>query len=325
MEPLLAARQLTKLYHVGATTIRALWLVDLEIQPREIVAIVGESGSGKSTLAELIMGVQSPTSGELRYNGRPLDAVRPRATRRLIQLVPQNPLSALNPKRTVFQSVSLPLEVHGIGTRATRRGRVADLLDLVGLPTEIMDRSPEILSGGQRQRVAIARAIAAEPETLILDEPTSALDVSVQARVLRLLQDIHNRFELTFVFITHDLAVASVLASRVVVLYKGEIVESGPTASVLLSPRHRYTQMLVSSLPVLSEAEEALKPDWSWTKRAPFDVLATLGCAFSTRCPYVLAACHAERPAMTAFSEGHVARCINPRPGFTDAARPTAV
>ncbi len=322
-DALISARQLTKEHRVGTKTIRALWRVDLEVSRGEIVAVVGESGSGKSTLAEQILGIQAPTSGELLYCGQPLPAARPRALRRLIQLVPQNPMSALNPKRTVFQSVGLPLSVHDIGPRAGRRQRVAELLELVGLPSEIMDRSPEILSGGQRQRVAIARALASEPDVVVLDEPTSALDVSVQARVLRLLMDIYRRFSLTFIFITHDLAVARILASRVVVLYRGEVVEYGPTTAVLFSPRHRYTQMLVSSLPVVSEAEERLKPDWPWTKKAQIETAAASGCPFNARCPYVLQECFRQSPEMTEFGDGHAARCLNPRQSSAQAEKAT--
>ena len=322
---LISAHQLTKLYYTKSSVVRALDAIDLDIRKGEIVAVVGESGSGKSTIAELLLGIQSPTSGDVRYRGKPLPAVRPRALKRLMQLVPQNPLSALNPRCSIFKSVALPLEVHSIGNTSKHREKVSDLLSLVGLPAEIMDRQPQVLSGGQRQRVAIARALASEPEIIILDEPTSALDVSVQARVLRLLIDIHRRFELTYIFITHDLAVARILANRVVVLYRGGIVESGPTADVLLKPRHRYTQMLVSSLPVVSAAEERLKPSWVWTQKVQIEgVGAATGCPFSPRCPHALPICFHKAPEMTFSSPDHGARCFNPGGGdAVPAADPT--
>ncbi|MGN6768747.1 MAG: ABC transporter ATP-binding protein [Rhizobiaceae bacterium] len=319
-EALLSVRKLTKEFRTGSATVKALDRVELDVAEREVVAVVGESGSGKSTLAEQILGIQAATSGEVHFRGKRLPVHRTRELKRLIQLVPQNPLSALNPRRSVFQSVALPLQVHALGKRAEHRERVAELLELVGLPADIMDRQPQVLSGGQRQRVAIARALAARPEIIVLDEPTSALDVSVQARVLRLLMDIRSRLDLAYIFITHDLAVARILADRVVVLYKGVIVESGPTADVLIGPRHRYTQMLVSSLPVISEEEERLKPTWSWTRKVHLEMAAGDGCPFVPRCPYSLPDCSARMPDPRRFTTDHMALCFNPRDDADDEA-----
>jgi oligopeptide/dipeptide ABC transporter ATP-binding protein len=221
--------------------------------------------------------------------------------------------------------VGLPLAVHQLRPRAERRERVRELLEMVGLPADILDRQPQVLSGGQRQRVAIARALAAEPQAIILDEPTSALDVSVQARVLRLLVDIRRRFSLSYLFVTHDLAVARILANRVIVLYKGEIVESGPTSQVLLAPRHRYSQMLSSSLPVISQEEVAIKPQWNWTKKVTAESGFTAGCPFAPRCPYALDVCGRERPPLVTSPTGRTAHCFNPGDDETEAWRAAAV
>lgn len=314
-DTVLSAHQLCKVYATRTKSVRALHNLDVTIEKGQIVAIVGESGSGKSTFGELVLGIQSPTSGDILYRDKPMPRRRPASLKRLIQFVPQNPLSALNPRRSIFQSVSLPLQTHGIGDPTTRRDRVADLLGLVGLPPDIMDRKPRVLSGGQRQRVAIARALSAEPEIIVFDEPTSALDVSVQARVIRLLVDLHQRFSLTYVFITHDLAVARILADRVIVLYKGEMVEHGPTAAVLRRPRHRYTQLLLSSLPVVSEEEERLKPSWPFEHRVQVETAPSNGCLFSARCPFATRECVERMPDPRLFTPDHMARCFNPAEG----------
>ncbi len=214
-ETLLAVQDLSKVFHVGTTAVQALRDISLTVQRGECHAIVGESGSGKSTLANLVLGVMAPSSGAMLFRGQALPARRPLALRRAIQLVQQNPLSALNRSRRVGASVRLPLDIHGIGAPAERPARVARLLEEVGLDPALAERRPAALSGGQRQRVAIARALACEPDLLVLDEPTSALDVLVQARVLHLLQAIRARRGLTYLFITHDLAVVRSLADRV--------------------------------------------------------------------------------------------------------------
>jgi peptide/nickel transport system ATP-binding protein/oligopeptide transport system ATP-binding protein len=312
-ETLLAVAGLAKEYRVGTTLVRALREVDLEIERGACVAIVGESGSGKTTLGKLVLGIEPPTRGRILFAGRELPAPRTRADRRAIQFVQQNPMSALNPKRSIYDSVGLPLAVHGLVPRARRRARVAELLELVGMSPEYLDRTPLALSGGQRQRIALARALAAEPELVVLDEPTSSLDVSVQARVLELLVGLQQRLGLTYVFITHDLSVVRNVASRVAVLYRGRIVETGATAAVFAKPAHRYTQMLLSSIPVVTEAEQAIKPTWPWERDlAAGDRVAEAGCAFSPRCPYVQDACRTLAHTLRARAAGHAHACYNP-------------
>jgi oligopeptide transport system ATP-binding protein len=262
-----------------------------------------------------VLGIERPSAGSIALDGEVLPERRTRVQRRRLQLVQQNPLSALNPKRTVFQSVALPLSVHRIEPRARQRRRVGELLEMVGLSAAIMDRHPHVLSGGQRQRVALARAIAGGPDALVLDEPTSALDVSVQAMVLELLADLQRRLSLSYLFITHDLAVVRVLAHRVVVLYRGQVIESGPTAAVFDAPMHRFTQMLISALPVVSREEERLKPQWPWDREIGVGGTAPEGgCPFRHRCPYAIGACAELEPALVTLRPGHAVRCHNPGP-----------
>ncbi len=310
---LLETKGLTKQFRVGKRVVDALRGVDLTIGRGEIVAVVGESGSGKTTLANLVLGLDAPTSGSILLNGEPLPAKWPRQARRRVQLVAQNPQLALNPKHKVLASVSLPLRVHGLVPRAKYRERVAELMEMVGLPAATVDRKPQVLSGGQRQRVALARAIAADPDMIVLDEPTSALDVSVQARVLQLLRELQKRLSLSYLFITHDLGVVRLVSHRVVVMLRGRIVESGPTEAIFAQPGHRYTQMLISSIPVVSREEEDAKPAWPWDRDVLTDLVSSsLGCPFRNRCPYAVEACVNVDPPMVALAPGHFARCHNP-------------
>lgn len=227
---------------------RAVNNVSLALHEGEILAVVGESGSGKTTAARMLLGLQTPTEGVVRFQGRLLAETGPRERARLIQPVFQDPYSSLNPLRTVGDAIGRPLVVHGVGNAASRRERVHEVMALVGLPARFYDSYPGQMSGGQRQRVAIARALALEPRVLVCDEPTSALDISVQAQILNLLLDLRERLGLTYLVITHDLAVVRYLATRVAVMKNGEIVESGPTETVYTQPQHAYTQTLLSSM-----------------------------------------------------------------------------
>jgi peptide/nickel transport system ATP-binding protein len=258
-DPLLEIRGLGKTFDPDGRQVVALADVDLDIAHGECHAVVGESGSGKSTLANLILGIYQPTAGAMRLDGAPLPPRRAIEHRRRIQLVQQNPLSSLNPRRKVGASIRLPLDVHHIGDRAQRRLRVEELLVEVGLEPEMARRSPASLSGGQRQRVAIARALAARPELIVLDEPTSALDVLVQARVLALLDRLRREHGLTYVFITHDLAVVRALADRISVFAQGRKVESGTVAEIFDNPQQTFTRELLAAAPVVTEEEAALR------------------------------------------------------------------
>jgi peptide/nickel transport system ATP-binding protein/oligopeptide transport system ATP-binding protein len=219
-------------------------------------------------------------------------------------------MTTLNPRRTIFQSVRVPLQTHGFGTTGDQRKRVESLLELVGMSRDYLDRAPSALSGGQRQRVAIARALAIEPRLVVLDEPTSALDVSVQAKVLGLLVDLQSKFNLTYIFITHDLSVVRNIAHRVAVMYQGKIVELGSTTNVFQDPEHPYTRMLISSIPVVSDEEEKLKPDWPWERNLALDSSKkSQGCAFAPRCPFAETLCWEKIPELYQLSDQHKSAC----------------
>jgi ABC-type glutathione transport system ATPase component len=255
-EALLSIEWLGKRFRSAGREVTALADVSIEVRRGECHAIIGESGSGKSTLGGLILGLIDPTSGLVRFKGEVLSARRrPLRLKRAIQLIQQNPLSALNPRRTVGQSVRLALDVHQLGERSRRDRRAAELLAEVGLGANYLRRSPRGLSGGERQRVAVARALACEPELIVLDEPTSALDVLVQARVLQLLMRVRSQHGLTYLFITHDLAVVRGVADRVSVFQKGRLVETGSADDIFAAPRSEYTRRLLAAIPVVTDEE----------------------------------------------------------------------
>ena len=309
---LIRTEALCKRYAVAGRIVEALGGVDFELPEGKTVAVVGESGSGKTTLGNLILGLEEPTSGRIWLRDQELQKRRPKPLRQAIQVVQQNPYSALNLRRPVRHAVELPLIVHQFGTSRSRRARVTELLHMVELGPEFMDRYPATLSGGQRQRVALARALAAEPRILVLDEPTSALDVSVQAKIIALLLDLQRKLQLTFMFITHDLSVVRNIADAVVVLYRGRIVEQGETESVFSRPKHRYTTMLLSAIPVISREDAELRPDWPWVHSALDDRgPSTEGCRFAPRCPFAVDECPTTVPAMLGDAR-HAFACHHP-------------
>ena len=262
---LLSTEALTKTYRgsrrlpwVPAKEIRAVRGVDLAVERGRSLGLVGESGCGKSTVARMLVGLLPPTDGTIRLDGTPIwtGSGADRATRGRIQMVFQDPLGSLNPRKTVRQLIEVPLvELLGLDGPA-RKQRVAELMDMVGLRPEFVDRYPHEFSGGQCQRIGIARALAAEAEILVLDEPVSALDVSIQAQILTMLDDLRTRLGLTFVFISHDLSVISHVCDTVAVMTGGEVVEEGPVTQVLGDPQHAYTKALLDSVPALARAAE---------------------------------------------------------------------
>ena len=251
---------ISKKFTIKNNTVQALDDVSLLIEKHDCFAIVGESGSGKTTLANIILGIYNQDNGEVWLRDKQLLSKRNLRLRKLIQFVQQNPMSTLNPKKTVYSTISLPLKIHKIVNNNEITERVEKLLSYVGLDPEFMVRYPDTLSGGQKQRVAIARALASEPKVLILDEPTSALDVIVQSKVLNLLLKIKEEFNLTYIFITHDLSVVRNIANKVIVMNKGRIEESGNTKDVFLNPKSNYTKELIKAIPTVLEKEDALKP-----------------------------------------------------------------
>jgi len=259
-EPLLAAEHLVKRFGGGRSwngrrrpTLLAVDDVSLAVMPGTTLGIVGESGSGKSTVAKMLTGLVAPSAGRIVLEGRPIGgrtAADRRRFHRTVQLVFQDPASALNPRKTVRRIVRGPLEALTDLDRRQRRERVDELMDLVGLRPEFADRYPHEFSGGQAQRIAIARALAVEPPLLVLDEAVSALDVSIQAQVLALLKDLQRRLGQAYVFISHDLAVVEALASHVLVMRAGRVVEEGDHARIFTAPRHDYTRELLAAVPV---------------------------------------------------------------------------
>ena len=256
---LLSLDRLGKIFPSAGGDVHAVSDVSLSVYEGECLAIVGESGSGKTTLANMILGILAASTGEIRFDGSVLDVRRSPSQRQAIQLVQQNPQSALNPRRSVGASIRLGLDTYKIGVRSRRWHRVEAALEQVGLPPDMRRRGPGGLSGGQRQRVGIARALACEPRMLVLDEPTSALDVLVQARVLRLLNELRQRHGLTYVFITHDLAVVRNVADRVAVFQRGRLIELATTTELFSTPRQAYTRALLGAVPVIDEDEQALR------------------------------------------------------------------
>jgi len=278
--------------------------VSLRLAPGRVLGVVGESGCGKSTLARILLGLLPPTAGSVRIDGRTLAAIDRRERAQLIQPVFQDPMSSLNPRQRIADIVALPLLAQGKACGRERAGRVAEMLERVGLGPDIAARYPGQLSGGQRQRVAIARALAPRPRILICDEPTSALDVSVQAQILNLLAELRAAFGLTIVFISHNLAVVEHIADEVAVMYLGRIVEHGDAEQVFRAPRHPYTRALLAS--VLTPEPGLGIPDVPLGEGYPDPSQIPPGCRFHPRCPIAIDRCRSEAPARRAV-ECHLA------------------
>jgi peptide/nickel transport system ATP-binding protein len=285
----------------GHDHVYALTDAHLVVNPGETIGVVGESGCGKSTLAKVIVGLQRPTAGTVRFRGKPLDE----ASGREVGMVFQDPSTALNRRLAVAKIIRDPLDVHRVGTPAERDERVRELMALVGLPASAADAVPGQLSGGQRQRVAIARALALRPALLVADEPTSALDVSVRAQILNLLLDLREQLELAMVFVSHDIQTVSKMSDRIVTMYLGRIVEEAPVGA---GARHPYTRALFSATPSLLHPAEPIV----LTGPVPSATHPPSGCPFRTRCPKATGECAAELPPPATAGGGHTYRCIHP-------------
>ncbi|MCW8088199.1 ABC transporter ATP-binding protein [Sabulicella glaciei] len=311
--PILELRDVVKRYSVSRglfaskRTLMAVGGVSLSVRRRQVLGLVGESGCGKSTLAKMVLGLETPSEGEVLIDGRPIASLGRLERARLVQPVFQDPYSSLNPRKTVASIIGLPLSVHGEGSSAERRGRVEEMLRLVGLAPRHAAAYPSQLSGGQRQRVAIARALILRPQLLICDEPTSALDVSVQAQILNLLMDLQSRLGLTCLFISHNLAVVQMLATRVAVMYLGRVVEEGPTAEVMLHAQHPYSLGLLAS--VLTPDPRLGLPETGLGSVFPDPLSPPPGCAFHPRCPLAFDRCRVESPLLLAHRDGARAAC----------------
>ena len=278
--------------------LRAMDGVSLVVKPGETLGIVGESGSGKSTLGRLILGLHEPTSGTVRFEGQDLSTVAAgnlRQLRRHMQPIFQDPYASLDPRFTVGDSIAEPLVIHRIGNRASRRNKVAELLEIVGLESDAAARYPHEFSGGQRQRIGIARAIALEPKLIVADEPVSALDVSIQSQILNLLIELKARLKLSYVFISHDLAVVEHISDRVAVMYLGRVVETAETAALYRRAAHPYTEALISAIPqpnIENRRERIILAG-----DAPNPEEPPSGCSFHPRCAKAFDRCPREVPA----------------------------
>jgi oligopeptide/dipeptide ABC transporter ATP-binding protein len=284
----------------GHGTVRAVDGVSLALNRGQTLGIVGESGCGKSTLARVIMRLIDPSAGIIRFEGNDITRLTVREMRRYrrdMQIVFQDPYASLDPRMTIGDIVAEPLEIHAIGSRGGREAKVADLLALVGLDADAARRYPHEFSGGQRQRIGIARAIALEPKLVVLDEPVSALDVSIQSQVLNLLMDLKQRLNLSYVFISHDLSLVEYMSDEVAVMYLGRVVERGPAEALLRSPKHPYTQALVSSVPDPDPERRAQRIILNGDPPNPEHIPA--GCRFHPRCPkFIGSICEAVTPAV---------------------------
>jgi peptide/nickel transport system ATP-binding protein len=283
--------------------------VSFTIERGQTLALVGESGCGKSTVARLLVGLLAPTRGEVRFDGQATGAIdggtAGRQLHRRMQMIFQDPYASLNPRWTVLDIVAEPLREHAlVGDVASARERVGVLLRSVGLAAGDMDRFPHQFSGGQRQRVSIARALATEPEFLVCDEPTSALDVSVQAQVLNLMKDLQRERGLTYLFISHNLAVVRHVSDHVGVMYLGRLVELASKAELFVRPRHPYTRMLIDAIPDIRMTGRARTPVQG---EVPNPLHPPTGCAFHPRCPHARARCSAERPHLRTIAGIQVA------------------
>ncbi|GAB4361752.1 MAG: dipeptide ABC transporter ATP-binding protein [Kiloniellaceae bacterium] len=290
--------------------VRAVEDVDIVLRPAETLGLVGESGCGKSTTGRIVTGIDQPTRGSVTFEGRDLAQLSKselRGLRRNIQMIFQNPLSALDPRVRVGWQIREALDIHDVGAPGEREAMVADLLQSVGLEPAIGNHYPHQISGGQAQRIVIARALALRPKLLVCDEPVSALDVSVQARVVALLADLQARFDVAYLFISHDLKVVKHLSHRIAVMYLGEIVEEGPTAALFDRPRHPYTKALISAVPDTNIHAERHRILLSGDLPSP--LAPPSGCRFHTRCPFARERCRTEEPQKRAVGNGQTAKC----------------
>jgi len=305
------------LLHRTIGTIKAVNDVTLNIEHGEILGVVGESGCGKSTLARLIMRLIEPTSGQILYDDQDicrLEKLQLRQLRRKMQMVFQDPYSALDPRYSIIRSLSEIFKIQKIEiSRDKLQDRIAELLETVGLKPEHNNAYPHQLSGGQKQRVVIARALALTPEFVILDEPTAALDVSVQAQVILLLQKLREKFNLTYLFISHDLALVDYFCNRVVVMYLGSVVEILPANQVSVAPRHPYTKALSDSVFVADPAARKESVPIEGEVPSPFNLPP--GCVFEARCPSAQEVCRIDRPALREISEDEYVACHFPLAG----------
>jgi len=294
---------------VSEAAVHAVDRVDLAVREGEVVGLVGESGCGKSTLGRVVARVLAPNEGERFWKGRPyreFEGESARAERLAVQMIFQDPYASLNPRLRVSEIVGEAPRVHGLIERGTQGTYVAQMLDQVGLDGAYATRYPHQFSGGQRQRIGIARALAVKPSFIVCDEAVAALDVSIQAQVLNLFMELRQRLGLTYLFISHNLAVVEHLSDRVAIMYLGRLVEVAPAEELFAHPNHPYTQALLAEVPTLDAARRTYKPI---AGELPSPLDPPPGCAFHPRCPHAFARCKVERPALKDVAGGHISAC----------------
>jgi oligopeptide/dipeptide ABC transporter ATP-binding protein len=311
---LIEARNLRKYFPLGkGKTVHAVDDVSLSVAENEVVGLVGESGSGKTTFGKTLIGLHSKTAGEVIFQGRTLPASYSaedyRRQASAIQMIFQDPYGSLNPRMTILEIVAEGLRVRDGLSLSRARDKVVYWLERVGLHADHLSRYPHEFSGGQRQRVGIARALIVEPKMLVCDEPISALDVSVQAQVVKLLDELKQSLGLSMLFIAHDLSMVRYVSDRMAVMYLGSLIEMGPADSVYFSPKHPYTKLLVSSNPEPDPRHERERKDVVMTGEIPSPVNLKDACRFVGRCPFVEARCHQQRPVLREIAPGHLAAC----------------
>jgi oligopeptide/dipeptide ABC transporter ATP-binding protein len=323
---LLEARDLVKHFPVHSSAFRrgagevvhAVDDVSLEVRRGETLGIVGESGCGKSTLGRLLVRLHEPTSGTVTFSGTDITRLsrrRLRPFRREMQMIFQDPYASLNPRKRVGQIIADPFRIHRTDSRALVSRRVRELLEVVGLSADHVNRYPHEFSGGQRQRIGVARALALSPQLIVADEPVSALDVSIQAQVINLLDDLQDEFNLTYVFIAHDLGVVHHVSDRIAVMYLGVVVEIGPSDALFLHPIHPYTAALLSAIPAIEdEVVEGIarRERIVLEGEVPSPINPPSGCRFHPRCPYATEICQVERPPLVHHGNGRYAACHHP-------------
>ncbi len=322
-EPVLRIERLTKEYAVRRRTVHAVSDVSFDVMPGETLGLVGESGCGKSTVARAILQLPPPTSGRIVFEGRDLCALKGLALRDIrprLQMVFQDPISSLNPRRQIADIVAAPLMVNSSLAPMARNALVREMLEAVGLDARaVWSMRPHELSGGQCQRVSLARALILKPQLIVCDEAVSSLDVSVQAQILNLLEDMKGRFDLSLLFIAHDLAVVKNISDRIAVMYLGKLCEIAPAEDLYVRPRHPYTRALISSIPAPDpKAKGRREPAIEGDLPSPFDPPS--GCRFRTRCPRAQPLCAQQEPPMRPLAEQHFAACHFPlEPGGAGA------
>ena len=310
--PILELRDVTKVYTIKQgllgkpKSLTALNGISLKLAKGDVLGLVGESGCGKSTLAKILLGLETPTSGQVLVDGKPIGGENRLELARRIQPIFQDPYSSLNPRKRIEDIIALPLRVHKVGDEASRLKKVREILDVVGLPSRVLSNYPSQMSGGQRQRVAIARALVMRPEIVICDEPTSALDVSVQSQILNLLGELRREFNLTYLFISHDLAVVEHLATKVAVMYLGQVVEENSVEGLFEQTRHPYSKALLES--VLTPEPSLEVPDTQLGMAYPNPIDPPSGCHFHPRCAAVTERCKTEAP-LTQFTPYGCIKC----------------